>query len=57
VDRIEISGKEIKRLEVLMRLADGVLSQREAGRVVLPADPLGRPASKAGKSRPASRGR
>jgi len=34
VDRIEMSGKEIKRLEVLRRLADGVLSQREAGRVL-----------------------
>ena len=30
MDRIEMSGKEIKRLEVLRRLADGVLSQREA---------------------------
>ena len=29
-----MSGKEIKRLEVLSRLADGVLSQREAGRVL-----------------------
>ncbi len=29
-----MSGKEIKRLEVLRRLADGVLSQREAGRVL-----------------------
>ena len=29
-----MSGKEIKRLEVLRGLADGVLSQREAGRVL-----------------------
>ncbi len=29
-----MSGKENKRLEVLRRLADGVLSQREAGRVL-----------------------
>jgi transposase len=34
VDRIEMSGKEIKRLEVLRGWADGVLSQREAGRVL-----------------------
>lgn len=34
MDRIEMSGKEIKRLEVLRGLADGVLSQREAGRVL-----------------------
>ncbi|MGH8588990.1 MAG: helix-turn-helix domain-containing protein, partial [Gammaproteobacteria bacterium] len=34
MDRIEMSGKEIKRLEVLRRLEDGVLRQREAGRVL-----------------------
>jgi hypothetical protein len=31
VDPIEMSGKEIKRLEVLRRLVDAVLSQRELG--------------------------
>jgi len=32
MDRIEMSGKEVKRLEVLRQVADGVVSQRQAGR-------------------------
>ncbi len=34
MDRIEMSKKEIKRLEELRQLADGVVSQREAGWVL-----------------------
>jgi transposase len=34
LDRIEMSEKEVKRLEVLRQLTDAVLSQREAGRML-----------------------
>ena len=34
IDRIEMSGKEIKRLEVLRQVADGITTQRAAGLVL-----------------------
>ena len=34
LEPVEMSEKEKKRWDVLRRLADGVLSQREAGRVL-----------------------